>query len=186
MTDDQVVLAKDRRIAKLEARKTYHHHVLYHNHPGKVQIDELYVTRNQDEKITFQAVKDAYIAKKAAYEGNPTKIGQDTYVNYAVNVTRIRAYERANDEVGSYVGRTPVEIRANFIARYQFKQLRHKMHQHVDKHYLKNCLKIQIPVIGMIWHFHSKYTTKTSLEKTNLVTRYNTAIGQCSWLKPYN
>ena len=56
------------------------------------------------------------------------------------------------EEINSHSGKSAAEIRAEFIARYQFKKLRHEMHQYIDKHYLKDCLKIQIPVIGMIWY----------------------------------
>lgn len=80
---------------------------------------------------------------------------------------------------------SPEELRKIFKDRYEFSQIRHQLSAHIDKHYIHVLAKTQIPVIGLLFTAHDRYTTKQSLEATDLPNEYNQRIKQYDWLKPY-
>lgn len=177
---DGIKALKNQRLKKLEKRKAK-------QEAEKVKtLDSVRKIRpDLQENALIEEIKEEY--KKVRQTKESSSLSDiSARIFWEEKLKVIRAYERTVNEIECYNSLSADDdVRQIFLEKYKFLQLRYQLNQHIDCHYLRNLLIIQIPIIGLIYLSHSKYTAKTSLEKTDLVGEYNSSIKERTWFKPY-
>lgn len=181
-SEQEMETIKSQRLKKLETREPLQ---------LKEAAKAITTASRYDDKLSIrkriEIIKHMYVKAKEnaiAKDQSMEAVFQEVYLKKKVKV--IRALESTLLEKALYKDSSSERSRETLSSKYEFAKLRREVNQHVDLHYLKVLLITQIPVIGLLFAMHIKSTTKTSLEKTDLVERYNKTIQDDPWLKPYS
>ncbi len=143
----------------------------------RAQISDLKLEENITK--TYKAAKNQ---KQKEYKDN--KQAKSYLRTWEKIYKTIKECKLIDQEIQIYQNKTSEETRKILINRFKFKQLHQQIAKRIDQHYLYTLVVAQIPIIGLLFVFHSKYTTKDALEKTAWIEKYNKKIAKYAWLRP--